>query len=837
MSRFSELESQHGARFTWNVLPMTKAGAAALHVPPAALYTPFKPIDGLGTLSYKPVHCGTCGGILNPYCRVNVPSKTWTCPFCNSGNHFVSHYQNITATNKPAEMQPQHCTIEYVHERRSHPIFLFVVDTAMIEDELAALRDSLAQTLLYLPADAVVGFITFGRHVRVHELTGSTLRSYVFHGDKEVQREEIGAALSFGVASAAAASVANAAAAAAAAAAVASAAQEQKNAAASPAAAGVAAGSDAAAAASAAAAAAAASAAAASPRRFLCYLSECDATLSTLISSLTVDPFPTPPSELPARATGAALALAVNLLEEAAGRGNNARILLFVGGACTTAPGQVTSPQLSQPIRSHHDIIKSAPAAAFHKPACAFYSKLARQAAANDHVIDVFIGCLDQVGFAELRACVADTGGRVVLDDSFTRGVFQGSMAQMFACDETGALAMGFAGGLYVQTSQELQVVGAIGPLTSTNRKATYVATANPLNLGVGGTCDWSLGGLDETTTVAVYFDVTKAEAVVSGEQASSYVQFVTKYRSSIGETRLRVSTLALVHADTRRDTGHTSLIAGFDQEAAVVALTRWAVHKTLTESPAEVLRWLERLLISFVSSFATYRPMDVASFRLPQNLVFFPQFVFHLRRSQFLQVFNSSPDETAFYRVTCLRETVTNTLLMIQPTLTGYSLDAQTGPMMLDVSSCAPNRILLLDTFFHIVVWYGDTINRWRTDRVQDQAQYAFFAQLLRAPLQDAKALMANRFPTPRFIECVEKGSQSRFLMAKLNPSVTHTSARPAAEAGAAEAADPLIFTEDANLKQFLDTLKTVVVSKGAGSKPTTAAAASAMSRAAAAR
>ena len=41
----------------------------------------------------------------------------------------------------------------------------------------------------------------------------------------------------------------------------------------------------------------------------------------------------------------------------------------------------------------------------------------------------------------------------------------------------------------------------------------------------------------------------------------------------------------------------------------------------------------------------------DPASFKLGEGFSIYPQFMFHLRRSQFLQVFNNSPDETAFYR------------------------------------------------------------------------------------------------------------------------------------------------------------------------------------------
>jgi len=179
---------------------------------------------------------------------------------------------------------------------------------------------------------------------------------------------------------------------------------------------------------------------------------------------------------------------------------------------------------------------------------------------------------------------------------------------------------------------------------------------------------------------------------------------------------------------------------------------------------------------------------------------------MFHLRRSQFLQVFNSSPDETAFFRTIVLRENTANSLIMIQPTLIAYSLEGPATPVMLDVVSCQPTRILLLDTFFHIVVWYGDTIAKWREDKVQEKPEYDYFAQLLKTPIIDAQRAMENRFPFPRFIECVEKGSQSRFLMAKLNPSITQTTA-------GYEGAEPPVFTEDVGFKVFMQHLRRLAV------------------------
>ena len=58
---------------------------------------------------------------------------------------------------------------------------------------------------------------------------------------------------------------------------------------------------------------------------------------------------------------------------------------------------------------------------------------------------------------------------------------------------------------------------------------------------------------------------------------------------------------------------------------------------------------------------------------------------------------------------------------------------------------------------------------------RKQDNPEYASFKQLLEAPQEEAKELMRERFPYPRFVDCNQHGSQARFLLSKVNPSSTH--------------------------------------------------------------
>merc|ERR1719517_90859 len=89
---------------------------------------------------------------------------------------------------------------------------------------------------------------------------------------------------------------------------------------------------------------------------------------------------------------------------------------------------------------------------------------------------------------------------------------------------------------------------------------------------------------------------------------------------------------------------------------------------------------------------------------------------MFHLRRSPFVRIFNSSPDETSYYRMILNRESVRNSLVMIKPRLYSYELMKSkicVREVPLDVSSIKSDCILMLDAYFTIVIFYGkDIIN-----------------------------------------------------------------------------------------------------------------------------
>ena len=57
---------------------------------------------------------------------------------------------------------------------------------------MQALKESLQMSLSLLPPDALVGLITFGRMVQVHELSCEGIsKSYVFRGTKDLTAKQI----------------------------------------------------------------------------------------------------------------------------------------------------------------------------------------------------------------------------------------------------------------------------------------------------------------------------------------------------------------------------------------------------------------------------------------------------------------------------------------------------------------------------------------------------------------------------------------------------------------------------------------------------------------------
>ncbi|KAF2399144.1 Sec23/Sec24 trunk domain-containing protein [Trichodelitschia bisporula] len=759
---WAQVEERDGLKLSWNTFPSSRMEASRLVVPIGALYTPLKEKTDTPLLQYEPVSCkAPCRAVLNPFCQVDMRGRLWICPFCLQRNSLPPHYKDISADVIPPELLATSTTIEYRLARPalSAPIFLFVVDTCQEEDGLKALKDSIIMSLSLLPPYALVGLITFGTTTQVHEI-GYTecAKSYVFRGSKDYTSKQVQEMLGLtapgmrlGV-------------------------QPQPGRAPPP---------------------------MGPAHRFLLPIQNAEFQLTNALEQLQKDPWPVANDKRALRCTGVALSVAVGLLE-ASFQNSGGRIMLFTGGPATEGPGMVVGPELREPIRSHHDIDRDN--IKYYKKALKFYEHLAKRTAHNGHIIDIFAGCLDQVGLLEMKGLANSTGGHMILTDSFTSSMYKQSFMRIFEKDESDNLLMGFNASLEVLTTKELKVTGLIGHAVSMNKKSSSVGETE---CGIGNTCSWKMCGIDPSSSYGIYFEMasqTGPNTVQQGPQ-KGMIQFLTYYQHSSGQYHLRVTT---VSRPLSGPSGDPAIAQSFDQEAAAVLMSRIAVFKAEVDDGPDVLRWVDRMLIRLCSRFAEYRKDDPSSFRLEKNFTLYPQFMFHLRRSQFLQVFNNSPDETAFYRHVLNHEDVSNSLIMIQPTLDAYRIDQEEAEaVLLDSGSIQNDTILLLDTFFHILIFHGETVAAWRKEGYQDQPEYANFNELLKKPKEDAKALIQDRFPLPRFIVCDAGGSQARFLLSKLNPSTTHTTG----SYGVSQSSQT-IFTDDVSLQTFMDHLMKLAVS-----------------------
>ncbi|KAL7233905.1 hypothetical protein ACSBR1_017498 [Camellia fascicularis] len=760
MAEFLDLETQDAVRMPWNVLPGTKQESSNCVVPIASIYTPLKPFLSLPLLPYSPLRCRTCRSVLNPFSIVDFASKIWICPFCLQRNHFPPHYHSISDDNLPAELFPQYTTIEYESPSEKSnvpPVFLFVIDTCMIEEEIGFLKSALSQAVGLLPENSLVGLITFGTYVNVHELGFAQIpKVYVFKGSKEVTKDQVLEQMNFF-------------------------AKRPK-----PATGVIAGVRD--------------GLSQESISRFLLPASECEFAINSILEELQKDPWPVPADQRATRCTGMALSLAAHLLG-ACVPGSGARIMAFTGGPTTEGQGAIVSKNLSEPVRSHKDLDKDS--APYYHKAVKFYEALAKQLVHQGHVLDLFACALDQVGVAELKVAVERTGGLVVLAESFGHSVFKDSLKHVFQSGDHD-LGLSSNGIFEVNCSKDIRVQGIIGPCASLEKKGPLCSETV---IGQGNTTAWKMCGLDKATSLCLVFEIVKKEIPEAiGQSANSqfYFQFLTYYQHISGQMRLRVTTLS------RRWVAGTGsiqdLIAGFDQEAAAVVMARLVSFKMETEAEFDPIRWLDKSLIHLCSRFGDYQKDSPSSFSLSPRFSIFPQFMFHLRRSQFVQVFNNSPDETAYFRMILNRENVSNSVVMIQPSLISYSFHSSPEPALLDVAAIAADRILLLDSYFTIVVFHGSTIVQWRRAGYHNLPEHAVFAQLLQAPQDDAKIIIKERFPVPRLVICDQHGSQARFLLAKLNPSATYNSDVPAPER-------EILFTDDVSFEVFLDHLQRLAV------------------------
>lgn len=141
--------------------------------------------------------------------------------------------------------------------------------------------------------------------------------------------------------------------------------------------------------------------------------------------------------------------------------------------------------------------------------------------------------------------------------------------------------------------------------------------------------------------------------------------------------------------------------------------------------------------------------------------------------------------------------EDVNNSLIMIQPTLMSYQMDAPPQPAFLDPRSIRP--VLLLDTYFYILIFHGSTIAQCDAG-YQGYDGYESLRELLAVPKVDARDISFGRSIIPKYIVCDQGDNEAQFLLSKLIPSTAQSSGEDYSTDG---------LTDDAGLQEFMDHLK----------------------------
>jgi protein transport protein SEC23 len=82
---------------------------------------------------------------------------------------------------------------------------------------------------------------------------------------------------------------------------------------------------------------------------------------------------------------------------------------------------------------------------------------------------------IDQCGATELRSCCENTGGELNLTDTFENPCFKETYKRFWRKNGED-LAMSFNATLDVKCSNDMKIMGAIGGMTSLNKKSDYIS-------------------------------------------------------------------------------------------------------------------------------------------------------------------------------------------------------------------------------------------------------------------------------------------------------------------------------------------------------------------------
>ncbi|KRH93331.1 Vesicle coat complex COPII, subunit SEC23 [Pseudoloma neurophilia] len=471
------------------------------------------------------------------------------------------------------------------------------------------------------------------------------------------------------------------------------------------------------------------------------FIEKRDLPIEKFLNFITKDTLSDKTGSMQTRCTGAAISFATSLLETIPAE-NAIKMFLFTEGPITTGPGQVCD--IKDRVRSATEIIKDK--INYTTPAMKFYDNLANRMVKIGASIDIISATLIDMGLYEMQPMFNKTGGLVVMGQDLDHNIFCTSAEKNVKKNEDGVLDMAFNVKFKIQTKNIKYKKGfGIGsPLLDNNNKET----------------GWKIGCLQKNSNVGFIFE----PALNMVEDDLGYFQIITQYQRSDKKLVTRVTTAARSYGK------FTKMKQGFDQEAAIVVQARIFTFGIPLEDDRDLIRRLDRSFMRFIKRFSESRD----TLKLPLSMSLYPNLSFFLRRSLIVQSTTNTPDETFYYRLIVGKEPVRNAMTLIHPVLKSFDIYEEEKHVPMDATSLEPDKILLLDTFHNVLIWYGEHIHQWIEQNLHLDEQYAFLKNIMNRARMEADKLVNSRLPTPQFTITEKFGSQERILLAKVNPSVT---------------------------------------------------------------
>ncbi|RCK57835.1 Protein transport protein SEC23 [Candida viswanathii] len=834
--------------FNWNVFPVTRLEESQMAAPLGCLYSPFSSLSPeVPQSSIPPVTCQTCQAYLNPFIKLDRKNGMWWCPFCEKRSYLPESLQipdNVTSVDDwPVEMRETSLTIDYYlpedittpSNGNSPLIYYFVIDRYRHtgDSSFSSLIGSIIDTVHKLPSPSLIGLMTFNKGVQVHSIAQDEMID-ISIGDigkpsthtKLFLEETVLKLLSkLGLQS--------------------SSAERSKN--------------------------------QLVEKGYLVELNP--SSIGFITDYIRNVPGTFTESFKPPRATGLAHYIYSIMFSQVALKNFSSKVLFFTSGPGTEFPGKIVD--FKDKMRTHSDIYALdaehfSTATKFYtilsylangqsiKKSIEIYKSSSANTTKSDidqmapvWSVHLFAGSLDQVGAYEMKPLTGNSSGSVYLMETFDSYLLKQVLERCIEVGKHKAV-------LEVSTSARLKtsklVYSGSYALPSSYHKASKfhhmyhekiddeLGEFDSPHVKKGFTNRWKFNELKQDDALSLFFKmdtVRSATELTKCSISEVFIQFKLRYWDPSNNkwvfrvtTIRKPTTLAYLKVNEKHKSEifkDHKFILGFNQKVWVVLLSRLLINKIDTNlgyaSFDKLVDQIDGTIIKLLyyfggisvnvnhaqSSNPYYRLQTM--YEINENFKALPSLVYNLRRNfNLVRIFNSSPDETAFYHSWFLRTNERLSLKVIEPVLYNV-VDGDVTRFPLDTSclEAAKHRsFLVLDTGFLLVLYYQYAQNeKLPLHPSNNDSMIENRSELL--PWKFIHTLVSGRQIVTKIIVTQRSHSQARFLLSRLNPIERDLPKLEELEISKASSywsflkpakPTPKIMTDDVSLKQYYDNL-----------------------------